>query len=77
MRNGIYSSLRQIVDKKVLPSLSPLFDNQRLDRELRAMLKERFGGFLAKEEEDRADPAIILDKASFISVFYSRVILQF
>lgn len=71
MRNGIYSSLRQIVDKKVLPSLSPLFDNQRLDRELRAMLKERFGGFLAKEEEDRSDPAIILDKASFISGFFS------
>jgi integrator complex subunit 3 len=39
VRAGIYSSLRQIVDKKVLPSLSPLFDNQRLDRELRAMLK--------------------------------------
>ena len=69
MRNGIYSSLRQIVDKKVLPSLSPLFDNQRLDRELRAMLKERFGGFLGKEEEDRSDPAIILDKASFISYY--------
>jgi hypothetical protein len=42
VRAGIYSSLRQIVDKKVLPSLSPLFDNQRLDRELRAMLKVNF-----------------------------------
>ena len=62
VRNGIYSSLRQIVDKKVLPSLSPLFDNQRLDRELRSMLKERFGVFLAKEED--LDPGIIMDKAT-------------
>ena len=51
VRNGIYSSLRQIVEKRVLPSLSPLFDSQRLDRELRNMLKERFGAFLSKEEE--------------------------
>jgi len=67
VRNGIYSSLRQIVDKKVLPSLSPLFDNQRLDRELRAMLKERFGVFLAKEEADRSDPGMIIDKDDIIS----------
>jgi integrator complex subunit 3 len=39
VRAGIYSSLRQIVDKKVLPALSPLFVSQRLDREIRAMLK--------------------------------------
>lgn len=62
VRNGIYSSLRQIVDKRVLPSLSPLFDSQRLDRELRNMLKERFGAFLSKEEEDKGDPSPIIDK---------------
>ena len=41
VRNGIYSSLRMILDKRVLPSLSPLFDNPRLDKELRAMLRQR------------------------------------
>ena len=62
VRNGIYSSLRQIVDKRVLPSLSPLFDNPRLDKELRTMLKERFGVFLSKEEEDRSDPGPVIDR---------------
>merc|ERR1719342_1065633 len=38
VKNGIYSSLRQIVDKRVLPALRPLFTNQRLDPELRALL---------------------------------------
>ena len=63
VRNGIYSSLRQIVDKRVQPSLSPLFDSQRLDRELRTMLKERFGVFLSKEEGgDKGNPGPIIDK---------------
>merc|ERR1719187_2787782 len=61
VRSGIYSSLRQIVDKRVLPSLSPLFDNPRLDRELRAMLKEKFGQFLRSEEEERGEPLPIIE----------------
>jgi hypothetical protein len=65
VRNGIYSSLRQIVDKKVLSSLSPLFDNQRLDKELRSMLKDKFGAFLTKEEADRMDPSM-MDKDDII-----------
>ena len=60
VRAGIYSSLKTIVDKRVLPSLSPLFDNQRLDKELRAMLKERFGVFLTKDED--LDPAPVIDR---------------
>jgi len=55
VRGGIYSSLRQIVDKRVLPSLSPLFDNPRLDRELRSMLKDKFGQFLRNEEGPREE----------------------
>ena len=31
VRNGIYSSLRQILEKRVLPSLSPLFDHPKMD----------------------------------------------
>ena len=60
VRAGIYSSLKTIVDKRVLPSLSPLFDNQRLDKELRAMLKERFGVFLTKDED--LDPSPVIDR---------------
>ncbi|CAG9772465.1 unnamed protein product [Ceutorhynchus assimilis] len=45
VRGGIFSSLRQILDKRVLPSLVPLFDNSKLDRELRNMVKETFKEF--------------------------------
>jgi integrator complex subunit 3 len=46
---GISNSLRTILDKRVLPTLQPLFDNPRLDEELRMMLKERFPQFVGKE----------------------------
>ena len=53
VKAGIYNALRQILDKRVLPSLSPLFDNPRLDKELRCMLRERYAPFCsAKEQED-------------------------
>ncbi|KAG8226987.1 hypothetical protein J437_LFUL000292, partial [Ladona fulva] len=45
VRNGIYTSLRQILEKRVLPSLSPLFDNPKLDKELRIMVRETFKEF--------------------------------
>lgn len=46
VRNGIYSSLKQILEKRVLPSLSPLFDNPKLDKELKLLLRERFAPFV-------------------------------
>ena len=45
VRQGIHTSLRQILDKRVLPSLSPLMDNQKLDKELQVMLQETFPEF--------------------------------
>lgn len=45
VRNGIFSSLRQILDKRVLPSLYPLFDSPKLDRELRSKIRETFKEF--------------------------------
>ena len=61
VKNGIYSSLRQIVDKRVLPALRPLFTNQRLDDELRALLKEKFGVLFSKEEE-KTEPSPVIDR---------------
>ncbi len=46
VHQGITNSLRTILDKRVLPSLQPLFDNPRLDEELRSMLRERFPHFI-------------------------------
>lgn len=52
VRHGIYASLNTIVEKRVLPSLLPLFDNPRLDNELRKMLRERFGPLLFGTKEN-------------------------
>ena len=51
VRSGIHSSLRQILDKRVLPSLLPLFDNVKLDRELRNMIRETFKEFCIQTME--------------------------
>lgn len=45
IRNGIFVSLRQILDKRVLSSLGPLFTNPRIDGELRAMIQNTFREF--------------------------------
>ncbi|KAI8512582.1 Integrator complex subunit 3 [Branchiostoma belcheri] len=45
VRQGIHTSLRQILEKRVLPSLSPLFDNPKLDKDLRVMIRDKFSEF--------------------------------
>uniref|UniRef100_A0A671P7H3 Integrator complex subunit 3 n=1 Tax=Sinocyclocheilus anshuiensis TaxID=1608454 RepID=A0A671P7H3_9TELE len=45
VRQGVFSALNFIMEKRVLAHLAPLFDNPKLDRELRSMLRERFPEF--------------------------------
>ncbi|XP_069024802.1 integrator complex subunit 3 isoform X1 [Embiotoca jacksoni] len=45
VRQGVFNSLTFIMEKRVLAHLAPLFDNPKLDRELRSMLRERFPEF--------------------------------
>ncbi|XP_030597784.1 integrator complex subunit 3 isoform X2 [Archocentrus centrarchus] len=45
VRQGVFNSLNFIMEKRVLAHLAPLFDNPKLDRELRSMLRERFPEF--------------------------------
>lgn len=52
VRNGIYSSLRQILEKRVLQSLYPLFDSPQLDRELRTKIRETFKEFCLPPNTD-------------------------
>ncbi|XP_018305369.1 integrator complex subunit 3 isoform X3 [Mycetomoellerius zeteki] len=52
VRNGIFSSLRQILEKRVLPSLYPLFDSPKLDRELRSKIRETFKEFCLPPNSD-------------------------
>lgn len=66
VRNGIFSSLRQILEKRVLPSLYPLFDSPKLDRELRSKIRETFKEFCLPPN---ADPGKVIISACFPSVF--------
>ncbi|XP_064474957.1 integrator complex subunit 3-like [Ornithodoros turicata] len=67
VKQGIYTSLRQILEKRVLASLSPLFDNPKLDKELRSMIREQFAEFCSPVDGKVEDPvplppgAMILD----------------
>ncbi|CAA9997160.1 unnamed protein product [Nesidiocoris tenuis] len=45
VKAGVYTSLRQILDKRVLQTLQPLFDSTKLDRELRSMVYNTFPDF--------------------------------
>ncbi|XP_063229755.1 integrator complex subunit 3 isoform X2 [Bacillus rossius redtenbacheri] len=45
VRAGIFTSLNQILEKRVLASLSPLFDSKTLDRDLRTNVREVFKQF--------------------------------
>ncbi|XP_014672236.1 PREDICTED: integrator complex subunit 3-like [Priapulus caudatus] len=55
VRQGVYTSLRQILEKKVLSSLSPLFDNPKLDKDLKAMIRTSFGEFCSLEAAPKPD----------------------
>ncbi|XP_005091080.1 integrator complex subunit 3 isoform X2 [Aplysia californica] len=61
IRNSIFTALRTILEKRVLPSLSPLFDNPKLDKELRNLLRENFSEFCSQEVKDVASIKSELD----------------
>ncbi|XP_058454591.1 integrator complex subunit 3 homolog isoform X2 [Malaya genurostris] len=47
IRNGVYNSLRMILDKQVIPNLFPLMESAKLDKELKLMLRENFKDFFS------------------------------
>ncbi|XP_042903927.1 integrator complex subunit 3 isoform X2 [Parasteatoda tepidariorum] len=51
VKQGIYASLRQILEKRVLASLSPLFDSSKLDPELQVLLRDTFPEFCSPSGE--------------------------
>lgn len=56
LKAGIFSSLRQILEKRVLPSLHPLFDSPKLDRELRTKVRETFKEFCISTNPEEVKP---------------------
>ncbi|KAG1669362.1 Integrator complex subunit 3 [Nymphon striatum] len=55
VKKGVSNSLRQILDKRVLPTLSPLFNNSKLDKELRLMIRETFTEFCHLEVKEESN----------------------
>ncbi|KAA0204083.1 hypothetical protein HAZT_HAZT006295 [Hyalella azteca] len=45
VRTGVVTSLRHILEKRVIPNIEPLFDNPRMDPELRRLVRETFPEF--------------------------------
>lgn len=46
IKNGVRNSLRVILEKQVIPNLGPLFESPKLDRDLRAVIRELFREFM-------------------------------
>lgn len=46
IRSGVSNSLRIILEKQVIPCLTPILESAKLDRELRAAIRENFREFL-------------------------------
>lgn len=46
IRAGVHNSLKVILEKQVIPNISHLFESQKLDRDLRAMIRENFREFI-------------------------------
>nr|CAG4643757.1 EOG090X0205 [Lepidurus arcticus] len=55
VRAGVVTSLRQILEKRVLPSLSPLIDSPKLDHDLRSLLLETLPEFCNSETPFREE----------------------
>ncbi|XP_035209460.1 integrator complex subunit 3-like isoform X2 [Stegodyphus dumicola] len=72
VKQGIYTSLKHILEKRVLPSLSPLFDSSKLDPELQVLLKETFPEFCSpsgiKIDEPLRDSSELMVKTNHTSV---------
>ena len=59
VRAGVTNSLRQILDKRVMANMEPLFDNIRMDHDLRRLLRETFPEFCSN------NPVMVHDEAAY------------
>ncbi|XP_058793305.1 integrator complex subunit 3 homolog isoform X5 [Phymastichus coffea] len=57
VKHGIFLSLRNILEKRVLPSLHPLFDSPKLDRELRVKIRDTFKEFCVSFDTGKPEDA--------------------
>ena len=55
VKKGVTTALQQILEKRVLPSLAPLFEGPKLDLELRSLIRQTFPEFCASAEAATAN----------------------
>ncbi|XP_062897930.1 integrator complex subunit 3 isoform X1 [Mobula hypostoma] len=70
VRQGVFNSLNHIVEKRVLAPLAPLFDNPKLDKELRAMIREKFPEFCSSPSppvEVKIEESVTMDMDNHVT----------
>lgn len=68
IRAGVHNSLRQILEKRVVQSLEPLFDNRHMDAELRKLIRETFPEFCSNSVPGDVKPEDFVAPVSSASV---------
>ncbi|XP_058793302.1 integrator complex subunit 3 isoform X2 [Phymastichus coffea] len=71
VKHGIFLSLRNILEKRVLPSLHPLFDSPKLDRELRVKIRDTFKEFCVSFDTEDANKEFTIDTTTYGSTLLS------
>lgn len=65
IRAGVYNSLKVILDKQVIPNLTPLFDSPKLNPELRSMIRENFRDFVTTPA---TTPTFLIDSQNHLTL---------
>lgn len=68
VRAGVNNSLRQILEKRVVQSLEPLFDNRHMDSELRKLIRDTFPDFCVNSVSGDMKPEDFVAPVSSASV---------
>ncbi|KAK8749550.1 hypothetical protein OTU49_015426 [Cherax quadricarinatus] len=68
VRLGVHNSLRQILEKRVVQSLDPLFDNRHMDAELRKLIRDTFPEFCSNSVPGDVKPEDFVAPVSSASV---------
>lgn len=76
IKGGIKKSLQQILEKRVVPSFSPLFDNQKHDHTLKALIRETFPEFCVNLTPGHIDNGISQHPTASSQVNQPNVVAQ-
>ncbi|KAG7161495.1 Integrator complex subunit 3-like [Homarus americanus] len=76
VRSGVHNSLKQILEKRVVQSLDPLFDNRHMDAELRKLIRDTFPEFCSNSGPGDVKPEDFVAPVSSASVTRMDLIVE-